>query len=534
MNKVQLTVLVLMAVFGSNNLQAKEQKKFQQCDKTFNTAEWRSLNHDHCNSRNNPREHKIKPTNVAGLQLLWQHTEDPTASVEASPVIADGVVYYADIKGNVFARKASNGTLIWQTNVGAEVDASPLIAEEHIYIAANDIKLYKLRRSDGVIVASVIIDPVALATGQAGIQASPVIVDDLIIIGVSTGNNSELTTANIIFHGTLNAFKAGSLDFVWSFNPSPAKKKDLTLSSGVGIWSTPAIDKKRKLLYVGTGNTILPPAAPLSDSLLAIDFTTGTLVWQNEFLAGDVYGYTHQCGPDRDIGASPNLFTAEIKDSSGQKQARDLVGVCGKQGFYRAIDRDTGETVWETVISSTGTFFGNPSAAVNGNTIYVAASEDPNNLTSGFLAVQFQQFGVCNVLSGFLGLPCTGICNDLFGAGANQLLNAILGVGPDGVAPIGMVTNIKALNTANGKVKWTNVSPSVTFGSITTANGIVYQGNLLGQIRCLDAESGTLLKQINTVVFNFDSPFSISQGRLFIGQGAEGLGNGGIAVYSVP
>ncbi len=44
-------------------------------------------------------------------------------------------------------------------------------------------------------------------------------------------------------------------------------------------------------------------------------------------------------GKDADVGASPNLWTSN---------GRDLVGAGDKAGVYHALDRDTGQVVWET------------------------------------------------------------------------------------------------------------------------------------------------------------------------------------------
>src|SRR4051794_11856322 len=55
-----------------------------------------------------------------------------------------------------------------------------------------------------------------------------------------------------------------------------------------------------------------------SDSLLALDISTGAIVWQNQFTAGDVYTTPAEGpGPDYDIGATPVLFRGANRDLVG-------------------------------------------------------------------------------------------------------------------------------------------------------------------------------------------------------------------------
>src|SRR5690606_30104054 len=72
-------------------------------------------------------------------------------------------------------------------------------------------------------------------------------------------------------------------------------------------------------------------------------------------------------GADADVGAMPNLFTVD---------GVDAVGVGDKAGTYRALDRETGEVLWERHLTEGGLQGGvMASAAVADGTIYVASNE---------------------------------------------------------------------------------------------------------------------------------------------------------------
>ena len=154
---------------------------------------------------------------------------------------------------------------------------------------------------------------------------------------------------------------------------STRRRTTPTSGAGVGIWSTPAIDRERGLLYVGQRQQLRrEPTGPLADSILAIDYKTGELKWSTQFTYPDVFSAGNPVGKDADVGASPNLWTSD---------GRALVGAGDKAGVYHALDRDTGEVVWETTLTP-GSFFGGEigsAAFVDGKLIAVSNVGEPRD-----------------------------------------------------------------------------------------------------------------------------------------------------------
>ena len=196
------------------------------------------------------------------------------------------------------------------------------------------------------------------------------------------------------------------------------------------------MDRSRGLLFVGTGNTYEEPAAPMSDSLLAIDYTTGQLEWFRQFTAGDVYTIfgTPPQGPDADIGAAPNLFTID---------GQDVVGVGDKAGVYAVLDRDTGATVWARQLTP-GAHLGGVmmTSAYGGEVIYVGS----NVMVEGF----------------------------------------------DYDAPINDSVTF-ALDATDGSILWQTDMEHPSFGALTLANGVLYQPTVNGILYALDASDGSIL-----------------------------------------
>ncbi len=99
------------------------------------------------------------------------------------------------------------------------------------------------------------------------------------------------------FRGSVVAFDAATGKVIWkSFairgEPRPTRKtpagRQLWGPAGAAVWSSPTIDVKRRLIYVGTGNAYSEPAAKTSDAILAIDMATGSIRWSRQTTPNDV------------------------------------------------------------------------------------------------------------------------------------------------------------------------------------------------------------------------------------------------------
>ncbi|MDP3396888.1 MAG: PKD domain-containing protein [Methanoregula sp.] len=97
------------------------------------------------------------------------------ADVYSSPAIADEVLYVGCDDSKVYAVHAANGTIKWQTVVGAQVQSSPAVADGVVYVGSADDKLYALYANNGTFKWS-------YQTG-GDVTSSPVIADGVIYVG---------------------------------------------------------------------------------------------------------------------------------------------------------------------------------------------------------------------------------------------------------------------------------------------------------------------------------------------------------------
>jgi polyvinyl alcohol dehydrogenase (cytochrome) len=239
--------------------------------------------------------------------------------VSGTPTVAGHVAYFGDWKGMAWAVAARDGREIWHTKVGASVIGAPAIDGDAVYVSAG-ATLYRLKRTTGAIVWKVVTNEHPLAQ----INASPVVVEGLVLQGVASFEVT-IPKSEYTFRGSIGAYDTETGTERWRFYTMP---NDATGGAGVGVWSTPAVDQTRGMLYVGSGNTYAEPTAPLADSILAIENKTGTLVWSRQFTSPDVFSAGHPVGKDADVGASPNLW---------RSNGRDLVGAGDKAGVYHVL-----------------------------------------------------------------------------------------------------------------------------------------------------------------------------------------------------
>jgi polyvinyl alcohol dehydrogenase (cytochrome) len=113
---------------------------------------------------------------------------------------------------------------------------------------------------------------------------------------------------------------------------------------GGSVWDSPAIDPGSGRIFVGTGNAYHAPAADTTDSVLALDVSSGAILDKIQATKADVWNATEgrANGPDYDFGASLNLLTGP--------GGRKLVAAGQKSGIYWAFDRATLDPVWTAQI----------------------------------------------------------------------------------------------------------------------------------------------------------------------------------------
>jgi polyvinyl alcohol dehydrogenase (cytochrome) len=162
--------------------------------------------------------------------------------------------------------------------------------------------------------------------------------------------------------------------------------------SGAPVWTSPAIDAKRGVLYVGTGEATSEPAHPHTDAILAIELETGKVRWAFQATANDIFlagcrrrgERSPNCPPEysveRDVDFGASVIIAELADGS------ELLLAGQKSSDVWALDPDdSGRVVWHwnngVGTANGGVHWG---MAFDGEKVYTPIS-DPGRPRPGFV-----------------------------------------------------------------------------------------------------------------------------------------------------
>lgn len=285
---------------------------------------------------------QITPGNVGDLELKWvfqTHWLDP---YEATPLVADGVMYTTQ-GDDVVALDAETGRMYWIYRYTPATDArlccgritrGLAIHGNTLYLAAVDAHLVAIDARTG--------NPLwdtHVARTQAGytMTGAPLVVRDHVILGVAGGEYG--------IRGFLASYNAFSGKLEWKFyttaGPDDAGASSWTADTykigGGSVWLTGSYDPDTNLLIWGVGNAgpdyngdQRPGDNLYTSSMVAIDADTGKRKWHYQANPHNEY--------DWDAVQTPLLV-----DMQWQGQMRKVLLWANRNGFYYVLDRTTGK-----------------------------------------------------------------------------------------------------------------------------------------------------------------------------------------------
>ena len=316
-----------------------------------------------------PANTRFQPPNQAGLtaaevprlKLKWAFGFPEAVTAYAQPAVAGGRLFVGSEKGAVYSLDAATGCAHWSYAAAAGVRTAislGSIGKRHaLFFGDIGAKVYALDAATGERIWDTEVDshPFARITG------APVLHDARLFVPVSSVE--EVAGARpkyecCTFRGSVVALDVATGKKIWQRHmiadpPKPVKKNpqgtQLWHPAGAAIWSSPTLDVKRRLLYVGTGNAYTEPAAVTSDAIVAIDMGTGAIRWVQQITPNDAFvvgcqpgnpNCPEEVGPDADFGSSPILRTLA--------DGKDILVVGQKSGVAYGLDPDRkGAIVWQ-------------------------------------------------------------------------------------------------------------------------------------------------------------------------------------------
>jgi polyvinyl alcohol dehydrogenase (cytochrome) len=368
---------------------------------------WPMIGHDAADTRSQPFEHVIGPSNVHRLTTKWIATT--TGDVSATPAVADGAVYFGDFGGTLWKLDAETGQVIWSHAVseytgitGDLARTSPTLFKDILVVG--DLKAPKLLGIDtktGALrwMTDVHPDPKGIMTG------SPVLAGDTIFTGVSASGASG---PNATFRGAIVAVDARTGRLLWRTYSLPDNGGQPGGYAGATMFSPPAVDVRLGLVYGTFGQPYTEPASVTAchtahgsftescelpgsylKSVVAFDMKTGAPRWSYRVQGHEPWlqACGHQppavtwCaaesdGEKWDIGGSGvNVMRLQRggRHRDDDDDGRDVVGFGGKSGVYILLDAKTGAFLWSSLIGPGGDQGGMEwGTATDGQRIYVS------------------------------------------------------------------------------------------------------------------------------------------------------------------
>ena len=238
--------------------------------------------------RQNATDAGLKTADFARLELAWAIAFPQTPSMRSQPVIAGNTLFIAATdSGRIFAVDTRSGCMKWQFESKVPLRSSlsyGSLAPDRPVIVAGD--------AVGAVVAIDALTGKQLWRSEIRlheanrITGTPVIHKGRVFAPLS---GVEISYARLDTYECCKAQGAVvALDLktgrqLWvgrTMDPATPQKRNragaqLWGPSGAPIWSTPAIDEKRNVLYVGTGENNSLPVTETSDAIIAFDLDTG-------------------------------------------------------------------------------------------------------------------------------------------------------------------------------------------------------------------------------------------------------------------
>jgi PQQ-dependent dehydrogenase (methanol/ethanol family) len=285
-------------------------------------------------------------------------------------------------------------------------------------------------------------------------------------------------------------------------------KGDTGKTGGGAAWNVGSYDPKLNLVYYGTSNpgpwTAIVRGNDSSDigkftnlytaAVIAMNPDTGNIVWHYQFTPHDAWDYD---------GVNELVFA----DLPVDGKTTPVIMQANRNGFFYVIDRANGKLVsaknfvptnWATGIDMKT---GMPIETANNEKrprLKKWAKDICPNLVGGknWMPMSY------NPKTGLVYIPTNNLCMDLEGVQEEYKRGQFyLGVNfdLDKPGPGGYLGGLKAWDPVAQKEVWFN-KDDLPFngGTMTTATGLVFAGDIKGMFRAMDAKTGKELWKFNT------------------------------------
>jgi len=325
---------------------------------------------------------QITKDNFSKLQVAWRLKTDflgprPDTLYSATPLQIDRVLYTtAGMRRAVIALDAVTGEMRWMHSEdegrrgqnairsgagrGLAYWASADGGDRRIIYVTPGYRMKALDARTGIPIpgfgrngavdlkTEIDQDGLDLDTAELGLNATPLVVGDVIVVGAAHRPGSAPRTMRNV-KGYVRGYDARTGKRLWIFHtiPRPGQfgydtwlEGSAEYNGNTGVWAQMSADAEMGLVYVPVemptgdyygGNR--PGNNLFADSLVALDVKTGKRKWHYQVVHHDVW--------DWDLACAPILFDTTVNGRPVKAVAQPT-----KQAFLFVFNRETGEPIW--------------------------------------------------------------------------------------------------------------------------------------------------------------------------------------------
>jgi len=452
---------------------------------------------------------RINTANAKQLGLAWSLDLPGEATLEATPLAIDGVLYFTGSYATVYAVDGATGKLLWKydpqtwkvsplkTLFNFAANRGVAYADGRIFVAALDGRLIALDSKSGKLLwTAETVDAHSLQT----VTGAPRAFKDRVVIG-NAG-------ADMGVRGYVTAYDAATGRQVWRFYTAPGSpdqnKDDPAMEraaatwtgpfwkSGTGgvVWDSMSFDAELNRIYLGTGNA--GPYDPkmrspggganlYTASIVAVDADTGKYVWHYQVNPRDAWDYD----------ATQGMTLTNLKIDG---VPRKVLMQAPKNGFFYVLDRTTGKPISAGKITKVNWAdhidmkTGLPVEAPN-----IRYENGPTLLWPGPLGAHSWQAMAFSPQTGLAYIPAMQVgarlSHDKAGRGSVSV-NGVTIADVEADASDGKGA-LLAWDPVHQKARWKVPHDAIWNGGVlATAGGLVFQGTADGEFSAYDATTG--------------------------------------------
>ena len=486
---------------------------------------------------------QIDRQTVKRLVPAWSYSMANNFGEESQPLLMNGILFMTSHDKTV-ALDALTGKELWKTMIAYAPDTTKVVCcgivnrgaalyEGKVFRTTLDARVIALDQKAGKEVWNV-------KSGEAkdgiAMTGAPIVANGVLITGMAGAEYGS--------RGYIEGYDPETGKRLWRHYTVPRPGEpgaeswpdNAANASGGSSWTTGAYDPDLDLVYWGIGNPA--PWNPLlrkgddlyTDTIMAVRPKTGEMVWYYQTSPNDPF--------DHD-----NITSIVLAELTVHGAPTKILIQAGRNGFFYVLDRknghliaanpyvrvtwathvdmETGRPVWtdatKKVLTLTDEIETWPN--IGGGTNWFPYSFDPN---TGLAYVNTMAIGMK-----YQPQPIEQIKN-LKPGDSHRAVNISNLFTEDG-----MRGALKAINPLTGKAKWETKFKSPNWaGTLVTAGGLVFTGELTGEFIAVDSDTGKILWHFQMPSGIIGQPITWERdGKQYV---TVASGTGGVYVLKTP